>query len=1062
MILCTIAPPFMRTILLIVGCLLVSAANSRAASLPHYLNTAPLSRTNVADRALVPQIDAISFENRSLFAVSTIDPRATNFPDIFGWGFFSQTFPYELFNTRNVTNTASGTMWADPGFFFDNSYQGGRKPLANWINRGLVAGKAWVWVEATNVVNAGRGVGAGARGIVHIQGDTVNLSRSGVYTGPQFGVPSGGFFTTNISDNGEVGGIVLVYPPDENYFVNGAILDNYWTIPALVTNVVNPGLMAAILTSPGTFSTGVDVEDREGDFWRISLPGPAYAIDPVTQVGGFTLNSNLIDNYTAYVFTNRIGANQAIHTNIIQMVFVPTNGVQIDVSFYPHRDAAGNPVDWGNIVSVQFSLPDNDPTGLGTFTNRLYLEDYLAFKKDTWFLANNLSSAAFDTNMTKRPNTFYLGQTPSSWVGRFFQGFPANATFDPALISNTDYLSNSLSCHVEGYSGTVVVGENLLTQRRGIQVGSPEWSGIPINDITNLAGRIEIEAKKLNLDNVRIRGESAVIIKAQDLTGNRLPLVDAPLLSYDLKSTQPQLLVSNLVPATANRLTGEVAAWSAVWANGSTNGNDTNLYFFHALVVAPNLALTQQVVIQDLTLRATNVVLQDTFRIGRSFKVEARDLHVTPTADLLSAFSADIGASNLIGLLNFTNEGRFEAWRELRMGSDRTKPLSNIVNYGVLAGGGIALRSDRIINSNLVEGTFGSINMEARDLRLLGTNAVMAYGDVILGGKDFLATNCTIIAGTNVALNSLSNAAGALVIAFTNSVSDGGTTNNVWIVNQGFSIAKRAKTGDLLSTTIYSKADTFTEVIHTSVAKDYGADPAGYVNNMAIGKLVLDGGDFSLFRFSPPAGMSNVALYVDELVLLNYATNVDSAIIVDPGIKLYFANSTPLVPTKVVPLKGGAYGAEDRLRWVSTYSGNFSTTNISYGLVSYPLNFALVQTSDLDSDNDGIANPADPQPIWEPSNTDLVFFRTNSSGRKGFYLVFNALKSYNNGLYTNFATNAIEVALDSINGPWKALTNVVTPVVSSVPPQSQVQTYFDIGPTNTSKFYRVRVWVTDP
>ena len=1042
----------MRNILLIVWSVSLLQLSCLGATLPHYLNTSPLSRTNLADRTLVPQIDAFAFENRSLFAVSTLDPQFSSSFLRYSWGFNDQIFPYELYNTRQFTNTASGTMWADPGFFFDNSHQGGRKPMANWVNRGLVAGETYVWVEATNIVNAGRGVGAGARGIIHLEGDNVNLSRSGVYTGPAFGVAGGGFSSTN-SDNS--GLALVVYPPDQPQFFDGAILDNYW---GHSTNFVNRDLMATLLEPPFTRSPRMQVEDREGDFWGLSLPGPHYEIDPITQVGGFTILTNNFGSYTAFTYTNLVGANEAIHTNIIQMVFVPTNSVAIDVRFTPNiRFGREVGAGWGNVASVRMALPDNDPTGIGNFTNYVYLEDYLPFQDTNFFLADNISSASYFTNATKRPNTFYLGMQESGWVSFDFAS-PANATFDTALISNPDYLSNSLACHVAGYSGTIVVGDNLLTQRRGIQVGSPQWSGIPINDITNLAGRIEIIANKLNLDNVRIHGQSSVIIKANDLVGNKLPLVDAPLMSFDLKSTQPQLLVSNLVPSTANRLQGEIAAASAIWLNASTNGGSTNIYFFQALVLSHNLSLTQQVVIQDLKLRATNVVLQDTFRIGRSFLVESRDLTVTPTGDLLSALNGDIGSSNLVGILNFTNQGSFQASRELRMGNDRPKPYSNIVNYGTLVAGGMSLRSDRLINSNQIQGNFGSVNLEGRDVKFLGTNSILAYGDIILSGKDLYLTNSTLIAGTNVAGNSLSNAAGSLVIAFTNSVNDGGLTNNVWIVNQGFSIAKKAKTGDLLTTTIYSQVAPFGESIHSSAATDYGVDPKGFVNNMAIGRLVLDGGNFSLFRFSPPAGVTNAALYIDELVLLNYATNIDSAIIVDPGIKVYFANSTP-----VVPKKGVNHGSEDRLRWVSSYAGLFSSTNINYGLLSFDLNTALVLDSDLDSDNDGIPNPSDPQPIWTSVNTDLQPpVPTNSVAGRGFLLTGRALVSYDNTLYINYATNTLEYTLDLAHGPWIVLTNMVTPVASSIPPQSLPFAYFDRGPTNVSRHYRVRVRVTDP
>lgn len=1006
------------------------ALNAAAAPVAHYINFAPLQFVTP------PQIDAISFENRSLFDINNFDNR----------------FPYETFDTLHFTNTASGTMSASQGFLFDHSFSGGRTPLTDWVNRGLIAGQLGVTVRATNLINAGRGLGAGSLGVLHLEGNNVNLSRSTLYSGPQY---DSGFSTFFFSSTNFV---FSAYPPDRTGFANGRAIDNYWGVGS---NTLNGALIASQFTVPSPQSPTHTVTNLGGNF--VNLLGGFRGFFGGTFVSPVSLPDNFAHSgsYGALVYTNSVtNTTVAIITNVIQVVFFPTNDVSVDVRFFPNRGTDGLDVGSGNgnIVGVRMGIPDYDAVLGTTVTNYFYVEDYLAFQTTNLFVARNFSSSAGANASTYRPNTYYFGLTPS---GRINMDSPSAATanfnYDPGLLYNSSHLSNNLTLTYAGYSTALLLGQNVLgSGPLSSRVGAPGWSGLPINDITNFTGRIEIQAKKLNLDNVRIRGESAVMIKAEDLTGNKLPLIDAPILSFDLKSTQTSLVVSNIAPTTSNRLIGNISAYSAIWMNGFTNDTTTNVFQIHVLMLDHSLTLTQQVVVQDLSLRSTNVVISDTVRVGRQFVSEGRDFTVNSSGFLIRE-SGDIGSTNLINVYNLTNEGTIFVARQLKLGSDRPKPYSNIVNYASIIAGGMDLKSDQIINSNVFQSDNGSASFFARKMYLSGdASTVLAYGDVVLGGANLVATNSLIFAGTNSLRSYDTNAAGHLTIAFTNSVSDGDATN-FWCANQGFSIGAIAMTGDLLSTTIYSKAADFTEVIHSSAAKNWGVDPKGYQNNMAIGHLVLDGGTASLFRFSPPAGSTNAALYVDYLELLNYATNYQDAIVVDEGFTLYFANSN------ISPKRELNHASDDRLRWVSTFAGKYSTTNIVYsGSANYDINSALVLLSDVDSDNDGVANVNDATPVWESVNTDLQCIVTNIAKRKGVLLTGNALVTYNDGVRTNYATNILEYTLDLNSGNWKVLTNIITPTVTVVPPQSIPFSYFDQGLTNKSRHYRVRVRVLDP
>src|SRR5262249_13267336 len=142
-------------------------------------------------------------------------------------------------------------------------------------------------------------------------------------------------------------------------------------------------------------------------------------------------------------------------------------------------------------------------------------------------------------------------------------------------------------------------------------------------------------------------------------------------------------------------------------------------------------------------------------------------------------------------------------------------------------------------------------------------------------------------------------------------------------------------------------------------------NPGGFTNNLALGRLILDGAEFSLFTFSG-AG-TNSALYVDFLDLRNNATNYDTALQINPGLTIYFANAS-VPPPK---LDARAVG---RLRWASGFAGPNSSTNIFYPAYNktYTFNVALAQSKDLDSDADGIVNADDPTPIYTADDAALA------------------------------------------------------------------------------------------
>src|SRR5439155_1573221 len=116
----------------------------------------------------------------------------------------------------------------------------------------------------------------------------------------------------------------------------------------------------------------------------------------------------------------------------------------------------------------------------------------------------------------------------------------------------------------------------------------------------------------------------------------------------------------------------------------------------------------------------------------------------------------------------------------------------------------------------------------------------------------------------------------SLVLTITNLLTDTGPTNgSVWIVgsnavDNGFQLLRKPLAGDLLGTTITNYAPSGKNVLNIWAGIDRGVSVNGYVDNAAVGRLILDGlgpvEEGTLFTFNG-ATPTNNALYVDYLEL---------------------------------------------------------------------------------------------------------------------------------------------------------------------------------------------------
>jgi hypothetical protein len=293
----------------------------------------------------------------------------------------------------------------------------------------------------------------------------------------------------------------------------------------------------------------------------------------------------------------------------------------------------------------------------------------------------------------------------------------------------------------------------------------------------------------------------------------------------------------------------------------------------------------------------------------------------------------------------------------------------NFINTGLISDHGSVIWTTNFVNGGTISNGLGSFSLNTATATL--TNGQIQAGqDVTIASGSVLASNVMIYAGRTLTLSA------------TNLLDDGGVTNgSIWVVQSptgtgGNGLIQRIKpaAGDLLGTTITNYAAAPNKLVaNVWAGQNRGVSNAGYTTNSAVGRLILDAlGASSKFRFTG-ASVSN-AMYVDYLELAGYATNFDGsgnlkALTIDPNITIYFAQAMINGDSVAEKLDGKNSG---RLRWVSSYAGYYSSTNLVYGGYTNTVNAALAVSSTIDSDGDGIPNSSDPTPFPVPSPAPVL------------------------------------------------------------------------------------------
>lgn len=972
---------------------LASVLLAPAATQSIYINASPVN----SPPSPAPQIDATAFVNQNQFNVS-----------------LSSGLPYQTLNTLFFTNRPSGNMTLTPGYRFDFFTNNLRLGMHTWVNQGSITGSTFLSVSATNIISPGA-LHGGPQGLIRLSGKNVDLSRARLRSGPS---DAAAFF------GGDNFG--------SNYTSAAGVTDIYWGV-GTNDHVDNRG-MAMQLTGFGADSLNYTSPLFESPFHQVITPSFFGSLfTNIVSVGGF--------NYGAFVHRT-----QTSPTNVVvQIVFAPTNSFDTnfttDVRFYvPFGGTLALPI-------VQFKATDQDIVTLRENTNAVYLVDYSAFETNL-FLAR-----PFGGGTTRRPNIYEFFRTePFQFRSSLSSnGLPyrGNTLYTPELIYNPNYRLASVTNSYAGYAASLA------------SAASTNIFGGAFVEPTNLVGRVEINADTLNLDQTRIRGESAVIIRTADLIANSVGKVDAPFLTYNLATIDPEMVISNLAPATVRRLSGQVAAWTGRWRNYETTATGTNEIEFHVLIVDNFLNSVAPVSLSEFTASVDRLVIADDLRVQRTLRLDASSIHIT--GGLTLPFNTPWAHTNIIGLVNFTNSGVLNVAQTANFGADPAWPLENFLVFGTNMAGSQTIRANNVENYGCMVANAGVMEIEANSICLHGKPTILftnvstnLFFEPFIGIVTNVTTNTfTNSFGAKIASSSdlqiigngmsMSNSyliagggdgAGALILSLDGSLVDEGLDAlNFWEASAGIRLLSRPGTSDLMATWATSRAAQFVESENVWSGIDFGATVWGFQNNVALGKLTLDGQPNSLFRFAGHG--DQCALYVDYLELAGNATNYNTALSIAPNITIYFAHAN-ISPNKLDGRHNG------RLRWVKEFTGPLSSTNITYPSGrTYTFNIGVVQNKDLDSDGDGTVNGEDPTPIYTDDSVDLrVAYETTPA--KQAVISWFAL-----GGSTSFVE--YKTSLDSTT--WHTLD-----VVTSGASPERLSRSDTIPNIVQQRFYRVRVY----
>lgn len=916
-----------------------------------------------------------------------------------------------LFDFQNMQNFANRQLIiSTPGIEFDNFNPDNylRTPLASFINENTIQASLRLLISADSVVNTDNALlQTGRGGKIAISGNTVNLQGGRLSSGDGAGFGN------------VVEGDITIRRNNGFYYINPLnIRDDYW-------GSTNGGNLSLSFLSQGgvTPSHLVQLRGNPAGVRYIN----SLDVNPNSFSSSLFLTNFFSTNgYLCFMSTNDINfANNTIFKSV-QVVFIRTNqfSPDIQVSFSPSTNSANYPI---NDIAVQFGTSEVDPITGQTFQRYLTLLDESGFRA-------RLNNGGPSVNLSLQANDDRPGYARPLGYTLIRSDFPFLFGFSSAPVAYTNVIFPGSGNFNERFITNLVDHEY---SAYGFTVSPRDFGGDlgldpVLSDPTNSTGRVEINARDLNITYATIKAENLL-----SLTGtNGISLIGANLIAPTVSLKIPgtsDLTISNNFPDTVVRLNGQVAVWTGVYQIDQRVTNTTWLpgytgnvaYAYQVMVIDNTLVTNTPVQVRDFTVQAATVTVDDSITFGGNFSLGGTSL-IIPTNGIVTfaADNPDFTAQDGPNLKNLVNQGQFNVPGLLSLGFDRPLAYTNISNSGLMQAGSIQIRSDIFTNSGTMSSLAGGITINSASNFLQGGVMVAGAGNLDLSGNHLSLTGAVLF--TSQKLN----------LRFTNFLGDNGVTNQI-IVNDGFRLLSHPNKGDLMATHVTSTATSFQNRFHTWAGEDRGATPSGYANNTAIQQLTLNGGPGSTFFFQ--GATTGNALYVNYLEFLGSTTNgsgvhIPSTLNISPNLTIYFADSN-------VPEDKLTNAFPGRLVWVDssiTVGPMVAVPTTAGQYVSLTTRAAqLMLAPGGDADGDGIENERDPSPLsgFTVSNVSVVNLPPLTA-----FIKWQARQGI---LYT------VEYRETLDSSTWKTLYSITAD-------ENREVTAIDVPPGGSQRFYRVR------
>lgn len=991
------------------------------------------------------------------------------------------------------------------------------------------------WVSATNIVNTGE-LDTGTYGLIKLQGNNVSVAQGLLNIEPTTALPveGSGFFGTNSWFPGLDLGDTYAYSPVVFFTTTNLLFLNNsaaYTNIAQVTPTYNiiRAVFVEDFTSSAVTTNAISVYfDTAG----IGFGGGNVTI----QWAGTYLDSASGNYYTNYLYLNdnyALGAS----TNVLPITGVPANFTFTSATSPQVTTAATLPSAIGTLFQVGIVTNDFDVMNaqlIGSYsTNNIPNRSITNLPGRVEITADNsldmtLVQITGPTYMSLRATNQFNGS-----AGAYIQTPYADlnlANHDPVF-----YLTNVMQSYIPQWSGlvqaynarffTVDTNTGATNDYRIVIVGSAlsptaaaqvqdlilhDTNSMVISDTYNVMRTLSADCQSLTLT-TNPPGNGATALDGELNLGNPSIFWQSSVPNLRYLTNNGAIRTLNLAYFGYPYLTNvsSVAATGALSKTGAgTNvvNNDkvtigTNQYIFVSTLTN---ALPNQVKIVASSLDASlsNLIAAINGGSGSGTAYSSAttsNLWVTAAGVSNHAFAVTAliagpkGNTNVVSFAPSTTSSNLTWGGQTTLAggiyvTNRSWFLTNsaFINNGIFSDEGSVIYSGNFVNNGVVSNGVGSFTLQALNTAM--TNSYFyAAGDVSIATSNLITSNVVWTAGRS------------LTLSVTNLLSDSSSNNNTWYVGSasvgsGIKMPIKPATGNLLNTTITLHAPTNYTVANVWAGLDYGLSGAGYNNNMAVGQLVLDVATPAIVNHNgiltfSGAGTSN-ALYVDLLVLTNYATQGNSTNSYNfPWLKI----NTNLVIYYAQALEGGVSVAEQidqqsraganngRLRWIYSYAGYYSSTNILYTnsdstIYTNTVNAALAQSSDIDSDSDGTPNRWDPTPFFVPGEMNFSVSVTNGTMLKvqwttipnatNFVYYTTSLSSTNWLPFTNFSQwyygNNVPVPNPggySFHSPQTYISNATLPDNSQ-----QTNVWFLESGTNASQYYKVVMepWVNFP